>query len=163
MKILKSTVGLLLTLLILAGAFAFYIQLQVTKQEKEIKSLKSEVANLEDDKQELQDKVSELEEDLSKVQHFDDDASVKRGFSSGNSENIAFTGSVYEGNIDGEFTGWEGESIFKMMDGSVWQQSSYAYTYHYAYMPSVIIFSKDGGTYMKVEDVDEQIEVRRIN
>ena len=65
--------------------------------------------------------------------------------------------------IDGDFEGWEGETIFKMMDGSVWQQSSYSYTYHYSYMPDVLIFIKNGAYHMKVEDVDEIIQVERIN
>lgn len=69
---------------------------------------------------------------------------------------------VIETQIDGDFNGWEGETIFKMMDGSIWQQSSYDYTYEYAYSPEVIIYMKNGSYYMKVEDVDDVIEVTRL-
>lgn len=72
------------------------------------------------------------------------------------------TSNVIETKIDGEFEGWEGETIFKMMDGSIWQQSSYAYNYHYAYMPDVLIYRKNGNYYMKVEDVEDTIQVTRL-
>lgn len=69
---------------------------------------------------------------------------------------------VIETKIDGEFKGWEGETIFKMMNGTIWQQDSYAYTYHYAYMPEVLLYRKSGRIYMKVEGVDSEIAVKRI-
>lgn len=69
---------------------------------------------------------------------------------------------VIETQIDGEFNGWEGETVFKMMNGQVWQQSSYAYMYHYAYSPSVIIYEFKGYWTMKVEDVDETIQVNKL-
>jgi hypothetical protein len=33
---------------------------------------------------------------------------------------------VIETQISGEFKGWDGETIFKMMNGQIWQQSTYA-------------------------------------
>jgi hypothetical protein len=69
---------------------------------------------------------------------------------------------VIESKIEGDFEGWEGETIFKLDNGQIWQQSSYAYTYHYAYRPDVIIY-KVGSVYkMKVEGVDSTIYVRRL-
>jgi hypothetical protein len=64
--------------------------------------------------------------------------------------------------IDGTFEGWDGETIFKLTNGQIWQQASYAYTYHYAYRPDVLIY-KDGSVYkMKVEGVDKAITVKRL-
>lgn len=64
--------------------------------------------------------------------------------------------------IDGEFSGWDGDTIFKLKNGQIWQQSAYAYKYHYAYSPKVIIY-KSGTSYkMKVDDVDGEISVKRI-
>lgn len=64
--------------------------------------------------------------------------------------------------IDGEFTGWTGKTIFELANGQIWQQSSYAYTYHYAYNPKVLIY-KDGLVYkMKVDGVDSTIQVKQI-
>ena len=69
---------------------------------------------------------------------------------------------VVHSHIDGDFEGWEGETIFKLDNGQIWQQSSYAYMYHYAYHPEVMIINIDGTWKMKVEDVDEMIEVMRL-
>ena len=72
------------------------------------------------------------------------------------------TADVIESRIDGEFEGWEGETIFKLQNGEIWQQVSYAYTYHYAYGPEVLIY-KSGSVYkMKVDGVDKTIVVERI-
>lgn len=163
MKKLSKAFWVLTCLILLAAGYGLYNQTIITKQAKEIKILKSQISNLEEENEEHKEKIDELEDQLADVQHFDNDAVVRRGYSSGGSGNVAFTGNVYQGKIDGEFEGWEGETIFKMMDGSIWQQASYAYTYHYAYMPRVIIYSKGSGTFMKVEDVDDVIAVKRLN
>jgi hypothetical protein len=67
-----------------------------------------------------------------------------------------------ESQIDGEFSGWEGETLFKLTNGQIWQQSSYDYTYSYAYMPEVLIFSSNGMCKMKVDDVSDSIYVQRL-
>ncbi len=77
--------------------------------------------------------------------------------------NFHLNAQVIETSIDGEFEGWEGETIFKMMNGQIWQQSSYAYLYHYAYSPEVIIYKTSNGFVMKVDGVDETINVVQIN
>lgn len=69
---------------------------------------------------------------------------------------------VIESNIDGEFNGWEGETIFKLRNGQIWQQSSYAYTYHYAYAPQVTIYKTNGVYKMKVDGVDSSINVTQL-
>ena len=73
------------------------------------------------------------------------------------------TAAVIESQIDGEFQGWDGETIFKLLNGQIWQQSSYQYHYHYAYMPKVTIYRTDGGYKMKVDGVDQTIYVKRIH
>src|SRR3990172_12376875 len=69
---------------------------------------------------------------------------------------------VIESQIDGEFSGWEGETIFKLTNGQIWQQAAYAYTYHYAYRPKVVIFSTLGRYKMAVEGVPGSIYVVRL-
>ena len=70
--------------------------------------------------------------------------------------------SAIESRIDGEFNGWDGETIFKLQNGQIWQQSSYAYMYHYAYAPKLVIF-RSGPLYkMQVEGVSGSIYVRRL-
>jgi hypothetical protein len=72
------------------------------------------------------------------------------------------TPEVIETCIEGEFEGWEGETIFKLCNGQIWQQSEYDYTYEYAYRPDVLIYKSASGYRMKVEDVAETIGVRRL-
>lgn len=73
------------------------------------------------------------------------------------------TPDIVESRIEGTFTGWDGDTIFKLENGQIWQQSSYAYTYHYAYRPEVLIYKTDSRYKMKVEDVDETIYVKRLH
>jgi hypothetical protein len=65
----------------------------------------------------------------------------------------------YQGQIDGEFNGWEGETIYRLMDGRVIQQSQYHYYYHYAYSPRVIIYN-DGGYKIHVVGDNEDVGIR---
>ena len=44
-------------------------------------------------------------------------------------------GDVIESQIEGTFNGWTGETVFKLTNGQIWQQASYAYTYHYRRPP----------------------------
>jgi hypothetical protein len=69
---------------------------------------------------------------------------------------------VIESQIDGEFRGWEGETIYKLMNGQIWQQASYSYSYSYSYMPSVMIYQKGGIYYMQVKGERESIAVRQL-
>jgi hypothetical protein len=69
---------------------------------------------------------------------------------------------VIESQIDGEFSGWEGETIFKLTNGQIWQQAAYAYTYTYKYRPKVLIFRTSGGYEMQVEGMNRRIRVARI-
>lgn len=69
---------------------------------------------------------------------------------------------VIDSQIDGTFEGWSGETIFRLTNGQVWQQSSYDYTYHYAYRPKVMIFPSGGGCKIKVEGVNNSILVKRL-
>jgi hypothetical protein len=67
-----------------------------------------------------------------------------------------------ESRIDGEFDGWEGDTIFKLQNGQIWQQTDYHFCYRYRYTPKVIICKVEGGWRMKVEGVSETIMVKRI-
>jgi hypothetical protein len=67
-----------------------------------------------------------------------------------------------ESTLAGDFNGWEGETIFKLDNGQIWEQAEYNYTYSYSYRPEVTIYQTSGGCRMKVEDEEETILVRRI-
>lgn len=66
--------------------------------------------------------------------------------------------------IDGTFNGWDGTTLFPLCNGQIWQQASYAYHYHYAYRPSVLIYeSPYGGYYMVVGGDSTPLRVNRIH
>lgn len=68
-----------------------------------------------------------------------------------------------ESAITGEVHGWDGETIFKLDNGQIWQQAEYDYTYFfYEYHPDVTIYQTRAGCRLKVEDEDETILVKRI-
>lgn len=69
---------------------------------------------------------------------------------------------VVESKIDGDFEGWDGDTIFKLENGQIWQQSSFAFTYKFAFRPKVIIFQKDSRWFMKVDGVEKTIEVKQL-
>ena len=72
------------------------------------------------------------------------------------------TQSVIESKIDGDFEGWEGETIVKLMNGQIWQQTEYHYHYHYAFMPEVLIFKSGSGHKMWVKGVEKAVSVERL-
>lgn len=70
--------------------------------------------------------------------------------------------SEVETHMAGAFNGWDGDTIFKLDNGQIWQQSSYGYAYQYAFRPGVSIRKAKGGYVMKVEGVDKTISVKRL-
>jgi hypothetical protein len=70
--------------------------------------------------------------------------------------------SIIESQVDGDFEGWEGETIVKLTNGQIWQQTEYHYEYHYAFMPKVLIFKSGSGYKMKVDGVDKPVGVNRL-
>lgn len=69
---------------------------------------------------------------------------------------------VIESRIDGDFECWEGDTIFRLLNGQVWQQTDYSYKYCYHFMPNVMIYRSGSGYKMKVDGVDGTIAVSRI-
>jgi hypothetical protein len=68
-----------------------------------------------------------------------------------------------ESTIKGDFEGWDGETIFQLDNGQIWQQAEYDYMYSYQYRPDVTIYQTSSGCQMKVEDEEETIVVKRIH
>lgn len=76
--------------------------------------------------------------------------------------NITNENTVIESRIDGDFEGFEGGKIFKLMNGQVWQQTEYYYRYYYHFMPEVMIYKTNSGYKMKVEGIDKSVNVTKI-
>lgn len=71
---------------------------------------------------------------------------------------------VIESQIDGDFNGWEGSTIYKLLNGQVWQQLDAHYHYHYAYSPKVLVYPTNGGFKMHVEgERGPDVSVQQLN
>jgi hypothetical protein len=67
-----------------------------------------------------------------------------------------------ESNIDGDFEGWDGDTVFTLRNGQIWKQTTYGYTYHYAFSPSVLIYKAGTGCKLRVDGADGAIGVERL-
>jgi hypothetical protein len=85
-----------------------------------------------------------------------------QGFADRDALVAAPAASVVETQVDGDFTGWEGKTIVKLMNGQIWQQTEYHYEYLYAYMPKVLVYPSGGGFKMRVEGTSQPIGVQRL-
>jgi hypothetical protein len=61
--------------------------------------------------------------------------------------------------IEDEWEGWEGDTIVKLTDGSVWRQTEFHYEYQYAYRPYLTLH----GDTMHVDGMTRGVRVRRID
>ncbi|MBB3473494.1 hypothetical protein [Sphingomonas sp. BK345] len=61
--------------------------------------------------------------------------------------------------VEDEWEGWEGDTIVKLTDGSVWRQEEYHYEYRYAYRPRVTLSGKT----MFVEGMSRGVRVSRLD
>jgi hypothetical protein len=60
--------------------------------------------------------------------------------------------------VAGSWTGWFGDTVVKLTDGSVWEQIEYYYQYRYSYRPEVSISSNR----MLVSGMNRAVRVRRL-
>jgi hypothetical protein len=75
---------------------------------------------------------------------------------------VAPSTGIIESTIDGQFNGWEGQTIIKLMNGQVWQQNDLQLYLHLALMPKVMIISTSGGYKAKVEGLSQAVGVTRL-
>ncbi|MCD6301196.1 MAG: hypothetical protein J7L82_03900, partial [Staphylothermus sp.] len=69
---------------------------------------------------------------------------------------------IINAKIDEDFEGWSGESIVKLTNGEIWKQSEYYYEYLYAFMPNVIIIHSPTGYKMKVDGINKEVGVEKL-
>lgn len=67
---------------------------------------------------------------------------------------------VIKSRIDGEFKGWDGETIFKLKNGTIWKQKNYSYWYKYANNPECTVFNNNG---WKLAIFDKVIDVVQVS
>lgn len=66
---------------------------------------------------------------------------------------------VIETSIDGQFEGFDGDTIFKMRNGTLWKQKRYKYWYRYAYNPKCLLYENNG---WKLFVLGQTVDVERI-
>jgi hypothetical protein len=72
------------------------------------------------------------------------------------------TADMIETGILGDFTGWDGSTVFHLENGQIWQQSSFGSVHMFARSPRVTLVATPGGWRMEVEGVSQTVYVRRI-
>lgn len=60
--------------------------------------------------------------------------------------------------VSGSWSGWSGDTIVKLTNGSVWEQAEYYYEYRYAYRPEVTMANGK----MQVAGMNRAVRVRRL-
>ncbi len=71
---------------------------------------------------------------------------------------------VDEGQLDGEFEGFEDtDRVFTFFgSGRKWRQAEYKYVYHYAYMPKARVIERGGRHYLQVNGLRESVAVEQV-
>ena len=70
---------------------------------------------------------------------------------------------IYKGNIVNDFNGFDYNEIFKLSNGMVFKQNVIKYRYMYRYMPKVKLWKNGSKYYLEIDNINEMIEVERIN
>lgn len=66
--------------------------------------------------------------------------------------------------IEGGFEGWDGETVFKMKNGQVWQQYNRQDRFNYqSYNQEVLLYKKDCSWIMNLQGLNQSIEVIQID
>ena len=68
---------------------------------------------------------------------------------------------VTESRIDGDFTGWTGHGVYRLVNGQEWEQVRYKYRYRYKHRPKARVIQDGGKYWLEVDGMDEAIQVRR--
>jgi hypothetical protein len=80
----------------------------------------------------------------------------KRGGSlPGTQTPVAQPTQVIESRVDGDFIGWEGNTVVKLTNGQIWQQAEFHYVRRFATMPNARIYPSNGRYKMIVEGIDD--------
>jgi len=77
--------------------------------------------------------------------------------------NLLNPNSVIDVQVDGDFEGWDGETIIKLTNGEIWKQLEYYYQYHYSFMPKGTISFSSNGYKMKIAGINKEITVEKLN
>ena len=77
--------------------------------------------------------------------------------------NLLNPNSVIKVQVDGDFEGWDGETIIKLTNGEIWKQVEYCYLYHYSFMPKGTIAFSSNEYKMKIDGTNKEVVVEKLN
>lgn len=69
---------------------------------------------------------------------------------------------VIETRMAGDFTGWDGGTVFQFTNGQLWRQVSFGTLYQFQRSPKVTLVATGSGWRLQVEGVPQSIYVRRV-
>lgn len=69
---------------------------------------------------------------------------------------------VIETRVAGDFTGWDGGTLFQFTNGQTWRQVSFGTLYHFQRSPKVTLVATGTGWRLQVDGVPQSIYVRRL-
>ncbi len=69
---------------------------------------------------------------------------------------------LQSGPIVSDFKGFFQDAKFEFQNGTIWEQSEYKYSYHYAYRPEATVIDGINGTELSVDGMSETVQVRRV-
>lgn len=107
-------------------------------------------------------KQTPLVQDLIELLEVESKAGIKDAKFTTSRRSLAPSSAIIESNIDGEFKGWEGQTVIRLINGQVWQQNDLQLYLHLAIMPKVMIIPTPGGYKAKVEGVSMSVGVTRL-
>jgi hypothetical protein len=67
-----------------------------------------------------------------------------------------------ESRVDGDFEGWDGNTLFQLENGQVWAQRGTASRYEYRVSPAVLIYETEAGCTMQVDGMEGEVPVERL-
>lgn len=69
---------------------------------------------------------------------------------------------LIETRMAGDFTGWDGATVFEFANGQLWRQASFGTVHQFARSPKVTLVATGSGWRLQVEGVPQSIYVRRL-
>lgn len=60
--------------------------------------------------------------------------------------------------VKGAWTGWSGDTVVQLENGSIWRQAQYYYRYQYKHRPVAIV----DGNQMHVDGMPRMVRVQRL-
>lgn len=65
--------------------------------------------------------------------------------------------------LQGAFSGLDGNTVIQLMNGEQYQQVEYFYFYTYSFMPSISIVPYGINYKIKIDGIDREIEFKKIS